>query len=168
MVDATLAMGFVDKDQLYVFGGSGGGTLTAWIVGKTNRFRAAAVINPVINWASLVLTSDVSKLAASDWFIDRPWDNPMDYWNHSPLALIGNVTTPTMLINGEEDWRTPISEAEQFYNALQIEGVDTALVRVPGASHQIEARPSQLIAKVNAILAWFARHGTAADISTDE
>jgi dipeptidyl aminopeptidase/acylaminoacyl peptidase len=168
MVDATLAMGFVDKDQLYVFGGSGGGTLTAWIVGKTNRFRAAAVINPAINWASLVLTSDVSKLAASDWFIDRPWDNPMDYWNHSPLALIGNVTTPTMLINGEEDWRTPISEAEQFYNALQIEGVDTALVRVPGASHQIEARPSQLIAKVNAILAWFARHGTAADISTDE
>ena len=92
----------------------------------------------------------------------------MDYWNHSPLALIGNVTTPTMLINGEEDWRTPISEAEQFYNALQIEGVDTALVRVPGASHQIEARPSQLIAKVNAILAWFARHGTATDISTDE
>ena len=168
MVDATLAMGFVDKDQLYVFGGSGGGTLTAWIVGKTNRFRAAAVINPAINWASLVLTSDVSKLAASDWFIDRPWDNPMDYWNHSPLALIGNVTTPTMLINGEEDWRTPISEAEQFYNALQIEGVDTALGRVPGASHQIEARPSQLIAKVNAILAWFARHGTAADISTDE
>ena len=168
MVDAALAMGFVDEDQLYVFGGSGGGTLTAWIVGKTNRFRAAAVINPVINWASLVLTSDVSKLAASDWFIDRPWDNPMDYWSHSPLALIGNVTTPTMLINGEEDWRTPISEAEQFYNALQIEGVDTALVRVPGASHQIEVRPSQLIAKVNAILAWFAKHRTAADISIDE
>ena len=82
----------------------------------------------------------------------------MDYWSHSPLSLVGNVTTPTMLMTGEEDWRTPIWEAEQYFNALQIEGVDTALVRVPGASHWIEARPSQLIAKVNAILAWFERH----------
>ncbi len=136
----TVAMGFVDKEQLYVFGGSGGGTLTAWIVGKTDRFRAAVAVNPVINWASAIaLTSDVDKLMASYWFADLPWENPTDYWSRSPLSLVGNVTTPTMLITGEEDWRTPIWEAEQYFNALQVEGVDTALVRVPGASHRIEA-----------------------------
>ena len=168
MVDATLAMGFVDKEQLYVFGGSGGGTLTAWIVGKTDRFRAAVSVNPVINWASQALTSDVDKLIANSWFTDLPWDNPMDYWSHSPLSLVGNVTTPTMLITGEEDWRTPIWEAEQYFNALQIEGVDTALVRVPGASHWIEHRPSQLIAKVNAILAWFERYSKPTDASMEK
>ena len=158
MVDATVAMGFVDKERLYVFGGSGGGTLTAWIVGKTDRFRAAVAVNPVINWTSLALTSDLDKLITNYWFTDLPWENPTDYWTYSPLSLVGNVTTPTMLMTGEEDWRTPIWEAEQYFNALQIEGVDTALVRVPGASHQIEYRPSQLLAKVNAILAWFERY----------
>ena len=158
MVDDTVAMGFVDKQRLYVFGGSGGGTLTAWIVGKTDRFRAAVAVNPVINWTSLALTSDLDKLIANYWFTDLPWENPSDYWSYSPLSLVGNVTTPTMLITGEEDWRTPIWEAEQYFNALQIEGVETALIRVPGASHQIEHRPSQLLAKVNAILAWFERY----------
>ena len=158
MVDATVAMGFVDKERLYVFGGSGGGTLTAWIVGKTDRFRAAVAVNPVINWTSLALTSDLDKLITNYWFTDLPWENPTDYWSYSPLSLVGNVTTPTMLMTGEEDWRTPIWEAEQYFNALQIEGVDTALLRVPGASHQIEYRPSQLLAKVNAILAWFERY----------
>lgn len=158
MVDDSVAMGFVDKEQLYVFGGSGGGTLTAWIVGKTDRFRAAVAVNPVINWTGLALTSDLDKLITNYWFTDLPWENPTDYWSHSPLSLVGNVTTPTMLITGEEDWRTPIWEAEQYFNALQIEGVDTVLVRVPGASHQIEHRPSQLLAKVNAILAWFERY----------
>ena len=168
MVDATVAMGFVDEERLYVFGGSGGGTLTAWIVGKTDRFRAAVSVNPVINWASLVLTSDLDKLMASDWFTDLPWEAPADYWSYSPLSLVGNVTTPTMLMTGEEDWRTPIWEAEQYFNALQIKGVDTALVRVPGASHQIEYRPSHLIAKVNAILAWFDRHSKPAAGPADD
>ena len=168
MVDDTVAMGFVDKQQLYVFGGSGGGTLTAWIVGKTDRFRAAVAVNPVINWTSLALTSDLDKLIANYWFTDLPWENPSDYWSYSPLSLVGNVSTPTMLMTGEEDWRTPIWEAEQYFNALQIEGVDTALVRVPGASHQIEHRPSQLLAKVNAILAWFERYSKPTKASKGE
>jgi acylaminoacyl-peptidase len=168
MVDATIAMGFVDKDRLYVTGGSGGGTLTTWIVGKTDRFRAAVAVNPVINWTTSALTSDVDKLIASYWFTDLPWENPEDYWSYSPLSLVGNVTTPTMLMTGEEDWRTPIWEAEQYFNALQIEDVDTALVRVPGASHWIEYRPSQLIAKVNAILAWFERYSQPTDASIEK
>ena len=165
IVDSTLKMGFIDEDKLFVTGGSGGGVLTAWIVGKTDRFRAAVVVNPVINWSSHLLIGDSNKLFVNNWFADLPWNDPMKYWSHSPLSLVGNVTTPTMLMTGEEDWRTPISEAEQYFSALQVKGVDTALVRVPGASHWIEARPSQLIAKVNAILAWFERHSKPADAS---
>ena len=167
VVDATVALGFIDEERLYVTGGSGGGTLTAWIVGKTGRFRAAVAVNPVINWTSSALTMDLNKLLANHFFADLPWNDPMRSWSRSPLSLVGKVTTPTMLMTGEQDMRTPITEAEQFFNALQIEGVDTALIRVPGASHWIEFRPSQLIAKVNAILAWFERYGEAAGVSED-
>jgi dipeptidyl aminopeptidase/acylaminoacyl peptidase len=158
VVDATIESGFIDKNQLYVTGGSGGGVLTAWIVGKTDRFRAAVVAKPVINWISHTLSADNAMYFANYWLAELPWNDPMGAWSRSPLALVGNVTTPTMLLTGSNDWRTPMWESEQYYNALLIEGVDTALVRVPGASHGIAARPSRLIAKVNAILAWFERY----------
>lgn len=157
-VDAVIAEGYVDPQQLYVTGGSGGGTLTAWIVGKTQRFRAAVVAKPVINWASFVLTADLSPVFARYWFGEMPWENPEAYWRRSPLSLVGNVTTPTLLLTGEEDLRTPMSETEQYYQALKLSGVETAMVRVPGASHSIARRPSQLIAKVAAILGWFERY----------
>ena len=157
-VDAVIARGSIDSDQLYVTGGSGGGTLTAWIVGKTDRFRAAVVAKPVINWASFVLTSDNPAYFSRYWFPAMPWEDPMEYWQRSPLSLVGNVSTPTMLLTGESDWRTPMWESEQFYAALKLRGIDAALVRLPGASHSIAKRPSQLIAKVAAILAWFEQH----------
>ena len=78
----------------------------------------------------------------------------------SPLSLVGNVTTPTMLLTGESDLRTPMPESEQYYQALKLRKIDSALVRVPEASHGIEARPSRLIAKADNILAWFARYRT--------
>jgi dipeptidyl aminopeptidase/acylaminoacyl peptidase len=157
-VDAVLERGDVDADQLYVTGGSGGGVLTAWIVGKTDRFRAAVVAKPVINWTSFSLTADGYPYFTRYWFAKMPWEDPEAYWKRSPLSLVGNVSTPTMLLTGESDYRTPISESEQFYQALQLRGVDTAMVRIPGASHGIARRPSHLIAKVDNILAWFARH----------
>lgn len=157
-VDSVLARGYIDTDQLYVTGGSGGGVLTAWIVGKTDRFRAAVVAKPVINWASFALTSDNPAYFTRYWFPAMPWEDPMGYWKRSPLSLVGNVTTPTMLLTGESDWRTPMWESEQFYAALKLRGVDAALVRLPGASHSIAKRPSQLLAKVSAILTWFEQH----------
>ena len=158
-VDAAIARGFVDARELFVTGGSGGGVLTSWIVGKTGRFKAAAVQKPVIDWASFALTSDAYSMFAKYWFGKMPWEDPDLYWKHSPLSLVGNVTTPTMVVVGEEDRRTPPSEAEQYYQALQLRAVPTALVRVPGASHEgIAARPSQSAAKANAILAWFDRY----------
>lgn len=158
-VDAAIAKGFVDPNRLYVTGGSGGGVLTSWIVGKTNRFKAAATQKPVINWTSQMLTADGYVGMTQNWFGKMPWEDPEGYWARSPLSLVGNVTTPTLVVVGEEDLRTPVSEAEQYYQALQLKGVPTALVRVPGAGHGgLAARPSQSAAKASAILAWFDRY----------
>lgn len=157
-VDAVIARGFVDEDKLYVTGGSGGGVLTAWIVGKTDRFRAAVVAKPVINWISASLTTDISAFMPVYWFADYPWVDPEAYWKRSPLSLVGNVSTPTALLTGEHDYRTPIPESEQYYQALKLRNIDTALIRVPEASHGIAARPSHLIAKIDNILAWFERY----------
>jgi acylaminoacyl-peptidase len=157
-VDEVLRRGYVDADHLYVTGGSGGGVLTCWIVGKTKRFRAAVAAYPVINWYSFVLTSDGSPFFTRYWFPAMPWEQPEHYLKRSPLSLVGNVSTPTMIMTGEEDYRTPISEAEQFDKALKLRKVDAALVRVPGAGHNVSARPSHLIAKAAYILKWFETH----------
>ncbi len=160
-VDAVITKGYIDPEQLFVTGGSGGGVLTAWIIGKTDRFRAAVVAKPVINWGSFVLTADFSAFFTQYWFAAMPWEDPEAYWKRSPLSLVGNVKTPTMLFTGEEDFRTPIAESEQYYQALKLRGIDAALVRMPEASHDSTARPSQLIAKVDNILGWFARYRDA-------
>jgi dipeptidyl aminopeptidase/acylaminoacyl peptidase len=157
-VDAVIGRGYIDTQRLFVTGGSGGGVLTAWIVGHTDRFRAAVVVKPVINWTSFVLTGDMTNYFYRYWFGEFPWENMQAYWRRSPLAYVGNVHTPTMLMTGEVDYRTPSSEAEQFYQALKLRKVDTALVRVPNASHDISARPSLLMAKVAYVLAWLKAH----------
>ncbi|HEY6925238.1 MAG TPA: S9 family peptidase, partial [Steroidobacteraceae bacterium] len=160
-VDAAVATGYVDRDQLFVTGGSGGGVLTAWIVGKTQRFRAAATQKPVINWASFTLTTDIATMVPKYWFGKLPWEDPQGYWMHSPLSLVGNVSTPTLVVVGDQDFRTPVSDSEQYYEALKLRGIPTALVKVPGASHGgLAARPSQSAAKASAILAWYQRYRT--------
>ncbi len=164
VVDAAIAKGVVDPQNLFVTGGSGGGLLTAWIVGATGRFRAAVAQKPVINWTSEVLTVDSYVGQVQNWFGKAPWEDPDYYWRRSPLSLVGHVTTPTLLMVGAEDRRTPGSEAEQFYQALKLRGVDTALIRVPGASHHgLSERPSQEAAEASAILAWFARYRAPAN-----
>jgi acylaminoacyl-peptidase len=157
-VDEAIKTGYVDANNLFVTGGSGGGVLTAWIVGKTNRFRAAVSAKPVINWYSFALTADKYSFFAQYWFPGPPWEHSEHYLKRSPLSLVGAVSTPTMLITGEQDYRTPISESEQFYQALKLRKIDTALVRVPGASHDISARPSHLIGQVAHTLAWFEKY----------
>ncbi|MEZ5996226.1 MAG: S9 family peptidase [Hyphomonadaceae bacterium] len=161
VVDATIARGSVDAQRLFVTGGSGGGILTAWIVGTTNRFRAAVVQKPVINWTSFVLTSDANNLFAPYWFGEFPWDDGAQerYWARSPLSRVGNVTTPTAVMVGESDYRTPPSEAEQYYQALRLRRVPTRLIRIPGSPHDIASRPTGMIAKVRNTLQWFAEHG---------
>ncbi len=157
VTDAVIAKGSVDERNLFVTGGSGGGVLTAWIVGHTDRFRAAVVAKPVINWMSFALTSDGGAIYSRYWFPGVPWENAEHYLKRSPLMYVGNVKTPTMLISGESDNRTPISEAEQFFTALKLRKVPTQMVRIPGASHTINARPSNLLAQVLNTVAWFER-----------
>jgi len=158
-VDAVIDRGSIDTDRLYVTGGSGGGVLTAWIVGHTDRFRAAVSAKPVINWYSWALTADMYPYGVKYWFPGMPWDHEEHYMDRSPISYVDQVTTPTMLLTGTDDYRTPMSESEQFYQALKLREVESALVRIPGASHGIAARPSQLMAKVAHVLEWFQRHG---------
>jgi acylaminoacyl-peptidase len=157
-VDAVIEKGYIDDNNLFVTGGSGGGVLSAWIVGKTNRFRAAVVAKPVINWYSFVLTSDNPATYYKYWFPGFPWENLEHYMARSPISLVGNVKTPTMLLTGESDYRTPMAETEQYYAALKLQKVESAMVRIPGASHGIAARPSNLIAKVKYIVGWFEKY----------
>jgi dipeptidyl aminopeptidase/acylaminoacyl peptidase len=162
-VDAAIAQGYIDPENLFVTGGSGGGVLTAWIVGKTQRFKAAASQKPVINWTSTVLTTDAYTFMPKYWFAKAPWEDYEPYWRRSPLSLVGSVKTPTLVVVGDQDFRTPLSDSEQYYQALQLRGVPTALVKVPGASHGgLTARPSQSAAKASAILAWFNRYKSVA------
>ena len=104
-VDAVIKRGYVDENNLFVTGGSGGGVLTAWIVGKTNRFRAAVSCKPVINWYSHALTADMYPFFTQYWFSGPPWERTEEYMKRSPISLVGNVTTPTMLLTGEVDHR---------------------------------------------------------------
>ena len=160
-VDAVIARGYVDEDNLFVTGGSAGGIMTAWIVGKTDRFRAAVSQKPVVNWISKTLTADNWYGYYHGRYEGLPWENPEAYWEFSPLSLVGNVKTPTLIVTGEEDLRTPLSESYQLFHALKFRGIDTAVVRLPGASHDMSRRPSQLMAKIANIIAWFDKYREA-------
>ncbi|WP_298912995.1 S9 family peptidase [uncultured Algimonas sp.] len=158
VVDALVAKNYADPNRLFVTGGSGGGILTAWTVGKTDRFAAAASVKPVINWMTMALAADIGQFVRRHWIRADPWEDPAAYLDFSPIMLVDNVTTPTLMMVGEEDWRTPTWEAEQFYTALKMNDVDTALIRIPGSSHSIASRPSRLIAKVDNIMGWFEKY----------
>ena len=157
-IDAVIARGYIDEDALFITGGSGGGVLTTWAISKTDRFAAAAAVNPVINWYSFMLSADLYFLFSQYWFPGPPWEHAEHYLAYSPIQRVGQVNTPTLLLTGEEDWRTPISETEQYFQALQLRGVDSAMVRIPGASHALHRRPSQLMAKPAYVVHWFERY----------
>lgn len=157
-VDAVIDKGYIDESQLFVTGGSGGGVLTSWIIGKTDRFRAAVVAKPVINWYSFVLHADNPAFFYKYWFPGLPWEHQEHYMARSPISLVGNVKTPTMLLTGEQDYRTPMSETEQYYAALKLNKVESAMVRIQEAGHGIAGKPSNLVAKVTYILAWFEKY----------
>lgn len=157
-VDAAIAKGFVDANNLFVTGGSGGGVLTAWMIGHTTRFKAALAFYPVINWESFTLTSDMAPSAVNNWFPGFSWDNPENYAKRSLLSVVKNVKTPTLVMVGEEDFRTPTSESEQYYKALKMLGVDAVFVRVPEEPHGIRRRPSHEAAKLTTLAGWFEKY----------
>jgi dipeptidyl aminopeptidase/acylaminoacyl peptidase len=157
-VDYVIERGIADPNNLFITGGSGGGVLTTWAIAKTDRFAAAVASKPVINWHSIALTADIYPFFTKYWFTAMPWEDPEQYLDRSPLMKVGNVNTPTMLLTGEEDYRTPMSESEQYYNALKLREVDAALVRFPDTPHNLVGRPSNLIRLVGHITGWFDRY----------
>ncbi len=157
-VDILIERGITSEDSLYVTGGSAGGIMTAWIIGMNNRFQSAAVVKPVMNWISKTLAADNYYAYADYRYPGQPWENFEIYWEFSPISLVGNVETPTLVMVGKDDLRTPTFESKQLYSALKLRGIDTAYVEVPDAWHFIANRPSQLITKVDHILAWFEKY----------
>jgi dipeptidyl aminopeptidase/acylaminoacyl peptidase len=154
-VDAAVAKGFIDEKNLFVCGGSGGGVLTAWIVGHTDRFAAAVSMRPVINWHSFVGTTDGPAWYRQ--FQKYPWEDPMEYAVRSPLHYVANVTTPTMVMTGEADLRTPMRQSEEYYRALKLLKKETLLVRMPDEFHGWR-RPSHQLLQQLYLLAWFEKH----------
>jgi dipeptidyl aminopeptidase/acylaminoacyl peptidase len=156
-VDAVIAQGSVDADNLFVYGGSGGGVLTCWIVGMTDRFRAAVSMFPVTNWISFVGTTD-----GASWyynFAKLPWEDISEHWQRSPLRLVGNVKTPTMLLTGELDLRTPMAQTEEYYQALKLRKVDTVMVRIPDEYHGAAGRHvSNRMRRILYVREWFEKH----------
>lgn len=152
-VDYVLERDYIDEDNLFVYGGSGGGVLTAWIVGHTDRFTAAVSKAPVINWMSFVGTTD-----GYTWyynFREYPWDDPSEHIERSPLMHAGNVTTPTAFITHERDLRTPISQTEEMYQALQMVGVPTAKIRMAEGWHHRREPPSNFYRVQLHLRNWF-------------
>ncbi|OLE71814.1 MAG: peptidase S9, partial [Bacteroidetes bacterium 13_1_20CM_4_60_6] len=127
-VDAVVGRGYVDTTRMYVGGCSGGGVLSSWVIGHTNRFAAAAVRCPVIDWISMAGQTDVPLFTYS--FFRQPfWDKPDEWLAHSSLMQVGRVTTPTLLMTGDLDRRTPIPQTEEYYAALKLRGVPTVMLR---------------------------------------
>lgn len=154
-VDALIGKGYIDENNLFVTGGSGGGILSAWIVGHTNRFKAAVVAKPIVNWYSEALYSDMPGYFYKYWFPGFPWDYVEHYMKRSPISYVKNVKTPTMILTGENDYRTPIAEIEQYYTALKLNKVETVMVRIQESGHEIQDKPSNQINKIAYTLGWF-------------
>jgi dipeptidyl aminopeptidase/acylaminoacyl peptidase len=155
-VDTVIGRGYVDPANLFVYGCSGGGVLTSWIVGHTDRFAAASANCPVINWLSFVGNTD-----SPGWyrnFAKLPWEDPSEHLRRSSLMYVGNVKTPTMLMTGVQDLRTPIPQTEEFYEALKLLKVPTAMVRFNEEWHGTSSRPSNFLRTQAYLRHWFARY----------
>jgi dipeptidyl aminopeptidase/acylaminoacyl peptidase len=160
-VDEVVKRGYIDERNLFVTGGSGGGVLTTWIVGHTDRFAAAVAMKPVVNWYSFVGTTD-----SADWYYNfkkLPWEDPEEHLRRSPLTYVGNVKTPTMILTGDIDLRTPLEQTEQYYRALKMRKIPTAMVRLADEYHGFNGdfslrHPSNRVSQILFLRAWFDKH----------
>jgi dipeptidyl aminopeptidase/acylaminoacyl peptidase len=155
-VDAVIAKGYVDTTRMYVGGCSGGGVLSSWVIGHTNRFAAAAVRCPVINWMSMAGQTDI-PLFTYNFFAKPFWEDPAPWLKQSPLMYVGNVTTPTLVMTGELDLRTPMAQSEEYYAALKMRGVPSALLRFEGENHGTGFRPSNWMRTQLYMMAWYQK-----------
>jgi dipeptidyl aminopeptidase/acylaminoacyl peptidase len=159
-VDEVLKKGYVDPQKLGVTGGSGGGLLTNWVIGHTDRFAAAASQRDIASWADWWYTADFT-LYRESWFKAPPFDDPQDYVNRSPITYIKNVHTPLMLILGEADYRTPpTAGGEEMFRALKFLRRPVVMVRFPGESHELSrsGQPWHRVERLEHIVGWFDKY----------
>jgi dipeptidyl aminopeptidase/acylaminoacyl peptidase len=159
-VDELIARGWVDPEKLGVTGGSGGGVLTNWVIGHTNRFKAAVSQRSIADWAGFWYTADFS-LFTPNWFRGAPWEYEDDFKARSPITYIKNVTTPLMLIEGESDMRTPPADGgEQMFRALKYLHKPVVMVRFPGETHELSrsGKPAHRVERLHHIVGWFDRY----------
>jgi dipeptidyl aminopeptidase/acylaminoacyl peptidase len=160
-VDSLVGKGYVDQTRMYVSGCSGGGVLSSWVIGHTNRFAAAAVRCPVIDWLSFAGHTDIPLFTYS-FFNKAFWDDPQPWLQHSSLMHVGNVTTPTLLMTGVLDRRTPMPQTEEYYSALKMRGVPAALLQFNDEYHGTGSKPSNFIRTQLYMMAWFNKYTRAA------
>ena len=160
-VDEMLRRGYIDEDNLFVYGCSGGGILTTYIVGNTDRFTAASANCPIVNWMSAMGTSDAISYTRT---FEKPfWEDPTEWMDRSSIFYVGNVTTPTMLMTGVRDLRTPMGQTEEFYQALQYVGVPTVMLRFQDEWHGTSSKPSNFMRTQLYLRKWFEKWGTHDD-----
>lgn len=156
-VDAAVSKGFVDTSRMYVSGCSGGGVLSSWVIGHTDRFAAAAVRCPVIDWMSMTGNTDIPLFTYS--FFKKPfWEDASEWLSHSSVMSAGHVTTPTLLMTGVLDRRTPMPQTEEFYAALKVRGVPVKLLQFEGEYHGTGSRPSNFIRTQLYMMSWFKKY----------
>ncbi len=156
-VDELIKRGYIDDKHMGVTGGSGGGLLTDWIVGHTDRFAAAVAMRDIASWSAWWYSADFT-LFQPTWFRKPPFDDPDDFKARSPITYINNVKTPMMFILGDADWRTPeISGGEEMFRALKYKKIPTVMVRFPGESHELSrsGQPWHRIERLEHITNWF-------------
>jgi dipeptidyl aminopeptidase/acylaminoacyl peptidase len=161
-VEALVAKGYVDTTRMYVSGCSGGGVLSSWVIGHTNRFAAAAVRCPVTNWLSMAGHTDIPLFTYS--FFKKPfWEDPTDWLAHSTLMHVGKVTTPTLLMTGVSDRRTPMPQTEEYFAALKMRGVPAALLQFNEEYHGTSSKPSNWLRTQLYMMSWFNKYSRQGD-----
>ncbi len=167
-VDDLVARGWLDPEKLGVTGGSGGGLLTNWVIGHTQRFKAAVAQRDIADWSDFWYTADFT-LFKPTWFRGAPWEQEADFKERSPITYITKITTPLMLIEGEADYRTPpAAGGEQMFRALKYRKIPTVMVRFPGESHELSRSglPKHRVERLQHIVAWFDKYLQGQEIHT--
>jgi dipeptidyl aminopeptidase/acylaminoacyl peptidase len=167
-VDELVKRGWVDPEKLGVTGGSGGGVLTNWTIGHTDRFKAAASQRSIADWRDFWYTADFTQFTPS-WFRGAPWEQEADFKERSPITYVEKIKTPLMLIEGEADFRTPPGAGgEQMFRALKYLKKPVVMVRFPGESHELSrsGKPVHRVERLQHIVAWMDKWVMGAEIHT--